>query len=130
MISTTYNKKLMYMCEFREKTPHMNLRPYNTELFHRDLQGQKCLKIIIYLSDVCDDNGPLQIIYPEPCINLKWYHDKINARSPPEEIFQNIPKENIISIKGPAYTMIIFEGSVLHCGGFVKKGSRKIVYLE
>jgi hypothetical protein len=87
------------------------------------------LKIIIYLSDVGEDNGPLQIIYPEPNVNLQWYKDR-NARTTHEEIYQKIPHENILSITGPAYTMIIFEGTVLHCGGFVTKGFRKIAYLE
>lgn len=126
-----YQKNHKFLnCIIRKNIPHANLRPYFTELFHRDTQCQKTLKVIIYLSDVGEENGPFQIIYPEPDVNLKWYKDKINARTPPEEIVQNIPQENIISIKGPAYTMIIFEGTALHCGGFVKRGFREIVYID
>jgi hypothetical protein len=48
----------------------------------------------------------------------------------PEEIHQKFHKDSILSIEGPKYTMIIFEGSVLHCGGFVQKDVREILYLE
>ena len=99
-------------------------------MFHRDIQSQKNLKIIIYLSDVGEENGPLQIIYPETDIKLNWYKDHINARASSDEIAQYVAPENIISIIGPAYTMIIFEGAVIHRGGFVKRGLRKIVYFE
>jgi hypothetical protein len=128
-LATSYYNKTLQKCEFRTNVPNNNLRPYFTELFHRDSQLQKCLKVIIYMSDVGEDNGPLQIVYPEPDVNIQWYKDR-NARASPEEIYQAIPPQNIVSFVGPAHTMIIFEGTVLHCGGFVKKGCRKIIYLE
>ena len=121
---------ILNKCVVRTNVPNENLMPVGTQLFHRDTQLQKTLKIIIYLSDVQKETGPLQIIYPEHDMNLKWYKDKLNARTTPEDIYQNVPKENILSIVGPKFTMILFEGSVLHCGGYVQKGYRKIVYFE
>jgi diketogulonate reductase-like aldo/keto reductase len=129
-ISSMYDNKFLTKCEIRTNLPNNNLSPIHTQLYHRDTQLQKCLKIIIYLSDVKKENGPLQIIYPEPDMNLKWYNDRINARTTPEEIYQNVPLNNIITVEGPIYTMIIFEGTILHCGGYVQKGVRKIIYLE
>lgn len=123
------NKNII-SCEKRTNVPLPNLAPTITCLFHRDTQPQKCLKIIIYLSETKKENGAFQLIYPEPDINLVWYRDHRNARTTFEEIYQNIPNENIICIEGPIHTMIIFEGSILHCGGYVQKYSRTVIYME
>ena len=129
--SNKYIQRSLQKCEERKKLPNINFLPSGTELWHRDTQLQKCLKIIIYLSDVGAQNGPLKLIYPEPSVmNLRWMYDGQNARTTPEEISQNAPSENIISVEGPPHTMILFEGTSLHCGGYVQKGSRRVIYLE
>jgi hypothetical protein len=129
-IANKYMNRKLIKSEDQTKLPNINFLPSGNEFYHRDLQLQKSLKIIIYLSTVGKDNGPLKIIYPEPAVNLTWYHDGTNARTTPEEIAQHIPPENIIAFEGSVYTMILFEGAVLHCGGYVQRGSRRILYLE
>lgn len=119
------------VCEKRITTPNANLQPVTTSLFHRDVQRQKCLKIIIYLCDVDKTTGPFKVIFPEEEVAaLTWYKDARNSRLSPEEVHQKFPKDNILSIEGPRHTMIIFEGATLHCGGFVQKNAREVVYLE
>ena len=131
-IVSKYLNKSNYkkLCSKRNTGPSVNFVPKSTQLFHRDTQLQKCIKVIIYLTEVTSVNGPLKIIYPEPDIHVRWFKDSMNARCSYEEITKVVPKENIISVEGPEYTMIIFEGTTLHAGGFVQKGSRKIIYIE
>jgi len=38
--------------------------------------------------------------------------------------------ENKIIIDGCIYSMIIFDGNILHSGGYVKKGYRPTIYIE
>ena len=54
----------------------------------------------------------------------------MNARTSPEDIEQFYPKENILSIEGSKYTIIIFEGNIIHSGGYVKIGERISLYME
>jgi diketogulonate reductase-like aldo/keto reductase len=119
-------------CFIKKSFPLPNLTPCETGLYHRDRQS-KSLKIVIYLNDVSKTNGSLNIVYPEiPNSDEKmiWYKDKINKRTSEEQILRYYSLENILSIEGEKYTMIIFEGNILHSGGYVKKGYRKIVYME
>lgn len=127
-VSNGYSPASKLYAEIRIHTPTLNLTPVRTGLYHRDLQLQKCLKCILYLTDVGKENGPLKIVYPEPDVELTWYRDQFNGRATPEEVHQKMP--TIHSVEGPAFTMILFEGSLLHSGGYVQKGSRKVVYME
>jgi hypothetical protein len=109
-----------------------NLNPCQTGFYHRDTQD-KSLKIIIYLTDVNNENGPLKIIYPEISQknnSLICYKDCLNIRTTEEQILQVYPKENILSIEEPKFTMIIFDGNIIHSGGYIKKGSRIVLYIE
>ena len=119
-------------CMIKISYPSSNLAPVGTSLFHRDTQVEKCLKMIIYLNEVNEMNGPLQIVYPENSLNsnLIWYKDRYNARTSLESVIQNYGENRVHSITGPAYTCILFEGSCLHAGGYVYKGRRECVYIE
>ena len=101
-----------------------------TQLFHRDIQ-KNCLKIIIYLNDVDKYNGAFEIVFPEHNDNCVWYREKKTANIPRTteyEIIKN--KMNINQINGNKYTFLIFNGSITHRGGFIKKGYRKIINME
>jgi diketogulonate reductase-like aldo/keto reductase len=109
-----------------------NLAPSSTGLYHRDMQ-KKSLKIIIYLTDVNKYNGPFKIIYPEiPENNSKitWYNDKVNKRTTEEQINLYYSPDNIISVEGSKYTIIIFDGNILHSGGYIQKDNRVVMYIE
>jgi diketogulonate reductase-like aldo/keto reductase len=141
LINHTFFKELVkgffentYTCRcFIKKSISLpNLTPCETGLYHRDVQS-KSLKIVIYLNDIDNNNGPLKIIYPEiPNTDDKmlWYQDKRNKRTTEEQILRHYSLENILSIEGEKYTMIIFEGNILHSGGYVKKDNRTVVYIE
>ena len=52
-----------------------NLQRTKSQLFHRDLQ-HNCLKILIYLNEVNEYNGPFEIINGEKYNNLEWFFEK------------------------------------------------------
>jgi hypothetical protein len=61
---------------------------------------------------------------------LTWRFDSINARTTEEEVARFYSPENLLTIEGPKGTMILFDGNILHAGGYVKRGSRTVVYME
>lgn len=129
-IADEYTGKHRTNVYVKSSFPTRNLRPYDTGLYHRDSQMQRCLKCVIYLCDVNAQNGALKVIHPEPEAKLHWYSDKFSPRTTEEQIQQSFPPESIITIDGTKYTMIIFEGSMLHSGGYVQRGSRPSIYIE
>jgi len=109
-----------------------NLNPCQTALYHRDLQINS-LKIIIYLNEVNQNNGPLKIIYPEneeTTNQMLWYNEGRNKRTTEDQISQFYSTENKICVEGLPYTIVLFDGNILHSGGFIKKGDRKVIYIE
>lgn len=116
--------------------PTPNLRPYQTGLYHRDNQKQKCLKIIIYLSEVGKYNGPLKLVLDNGGKNTEtigkiiWYLEKKIPRTTEEQIIQSMGNENILRMEGGKYTMIFLEGSLTHSGGYVQQGFRDSIYIE
>lgn len=108
--------------------PTLNLRPTAAALYHRDLQV-KSLKVIIYLCDVDESNGAVRIV-ERGNARLKWFMEPSsgNPRTTEEEIRKHCGE--VITVKGPTHTMLVFDGSLLHSGGYVLKGYRHSVYLE
>jgi hypothetical protein len=124
-------KKYSVICAIKTSFPTNNLNPLNTGFYHRDTQRQKCLKVIIYLSDVGDYNGSLKVICPEINSNkLIWYNENNIPRTTEDEIIKCCGKESILTLNGPKYSCIFLEGSTIHSGGYVQIGSRDSVYME
>ena len=101
-----------------------------TQLFHKDNQ-ENSLKMLIYLNDINEFNGCLEIVKSEND-NLEWYLEKNFKKDPPRtttnEIIKN--KMTINKIIGDKFTLIIFNGRITHSGGYIQKGFRFSIYIE
>lgn len=125
-LKRNYNKKI-FLCK---NIMSNDLLPHNSGLFHRDVQSQKTLKVMIYLNDVDNFNGPLKIV-DEDCENIKWFIEKSHksvVRTTNKELGKNNIESKIIT--GESYTVIFFEGSLIHSGGYIQRGIRYCLYLE
>ena len=100
-----------------------------TQLFHKDIQTDS-LKILIYLNDIHEFNGCLELVETEND-NLKWYSEK-KFKCPPRTTLNEIIKNDmkINKIIGEKFTFVIFNGRKTHSGGYIQKGFRFAIYIE
>ena len=119
-----------------------NLAPETTQNFHVDNQ-KKNLKVIIYLKDV-EDSGAVKIVSKKIEKNifnkLKWFIDRKNLdkffnlnhvpRITEDELIKNKLNPFIKELNGKKYNIILFDGSFIHCGGYIKKKKRRAIYIE
>ena len=113
-----------------QNTPSRDMLPHQSGLYHRDSQKQKTLKVVIYLNDVDEWNGPVKLVLRDH-EQTRWFLEKNHGpvpRTTESELLRT--GSTIETAVGPACTAIFFEGSLTHCGGFVQRGVRHAVYLE
>jgi ectoine hydroxylase-related dioxygenase (phytanoyl-CoA dioxygenase family) len=98
--------------------------------WHRD-NYNKQFKAMIYLTDVSQDNGPLEIIIGSHKIYKMITHSKYfinyfpNTRFKNEDVQRIIYKEkNVKRLTGTAGTLILFDGSLIHRGCPLISGTR------
>jgi ectoine hydroxylase-related dioxygenase (phytanoyl-CoA dioxygenase family) len=98
--------------------------------WHRD-NYNKQFKAMIYLTDVNENNGPLEIITGSHGIYKMIIHKKYftnyfpNTRFKNEEVQKIIHKEkNFKRLTAKAGTLILFDGSLIHRGAPLKTGIR------
>tara|TARA_A100001015_G_scaffold316221_1_gene429937 strand:+ start:1354 stop:1992 length:639 start_codon:yes stop_codon:yes gene_type:complete len=92
----------------------------------------RCLKVLVYLQDVDEDNGPFSIV-PKSHIKgaeLRRSFSKLNDyEEKKNRIDIDYPeiKYDLKKIIGPAGTTIIFDSDIFHCGGNVSQGRERLV---
>lgn len=97
------------------------------ELFHRDVDDWKFIKLFMYLTDVGEDSGPHVYVKgsassPELC-EIRRFTE--------EEVTEKFGKDNILSITGKAGSAFVENTFGIHRGQPVKKGTRllfQVVY--
>ena len=101
----------------------------NAQLYHRDFDHERWLKVFVYLNDVTELNGP-------HCF-VKKSHQDIGTigrgafeRESDKTIEQHYPKENIITHTGKQGTLIIEDTRGYHKGLPVVSGERIILQIE
>lgn len=100
-----------------------NKNPVTTELWHKDLEDRRMLKIIIYLSDVTEDNGPFEYI-PKNRVSplLAWRIQRKISRAPAlgisdSQIEKLVPKSAWKRCLGPAGTVVFMDPvAIFHHG--------------
>ena len=93
-----------------------------TQIFHRDFDDIKLVKIFLYLNDVNDRNGPFEYIktsHLEP-----WNY---NLKSDNQSIRNNFSKEHFKSVIGKKNTLIIVDTNGFHHGKKLSEGSRLLL---
>ena len=114
--------------------PHkkeLDLNKYSAQIWHRDVDKIRDLKIFIYLSDVVSlDKGPFEILINSHRMSLDKlrYENKNNFRISDDKIKnKNIYlKHSFLGEKG---TNFIVDTRCLHRGGVVKNEFRQVIEL-
>jgi hypothetical protein len=100
------------------------------QLWHRDPEDLKIIKVFIYLSDVGPENGPFCYIpkthpFSSGAGTVPIHKDK--TRILDDEMMSAIPRESWIACTGPAHTMIIADTVGYHRGGKPATGTRLLI---
>lgn len=111
-----------------------NKNPLTTELWHQDLEDRRMLKVIIYLSDVSEDNGPFEYI-PKSRVSplLSWrirYHiSRAHALGISDrELEKIVPKSAWKSCPGPAGTVVFMDPVAIFHHGKSRKSERSALF--
>jgi hypothetical protein len=108
---------------------HKNDYSINAQLFHRDFDHERWLKVFIYLNDVTDENGP-HCFVKKSHLNVGTIGRGAFIREEDSTILNHYPKENIVYHKGNQGTIIIEDTRGYHKGMPVISGERIILQLE
>jgi hypothetical protein len=100
------------------------------QLWHRDPEDMKMIKVFIYLDDVGPENGPFCYIpkthpFSPGAGTIPIHRDK--KRILDSEMLGVIPKDCWIACTGPANTMIIADTVGYHRGGKPTSGTRVLI---
>lgn len=101
-----------------------------SQLWHRDPEDLKTVKVFIYLDAVSKENGPFSYIcntHPFGAACDRDPEHKHPRRVTDEEMDRVLPKETWFECTGPANTMIIVDTVGFHRGGNVKSGTRFLI---
>ena len=123
--------RLVY-CDIWHNIPRYDNEPMlDSELWHRDHEDKRLFKLILYLSDVEQSNGPLEYIngthpggdrgrlysdYPPNCSHIS-----------DEDINEKVSSHHFYSCIGKSGTLIFFDARGIHRGGRAISSPRKVV---
>ncbi len=93
--------------------PFIQNSPVKSQLWHRDTEDHHTIKCFIYLNDVTEENGPFKF---RPNTSL-W--SKVSDASLSTASFTDY-----VPCVGPKGTMVFFDGTNIHSGGYVKNDMR------
>jgi hypothetical protein len=98
-----------------------------SQLWHRDPEDLKIIKVFIYLVDVDESCGPFTFIpdtHPFGRVAGKAAHYEKKKRVLDDQLAEVYPKETWKSCMGPAHTMIMADTVGYHRGGKPSVGQR------
>ena len=103
-------------------------KPVQSQRWHRDSEDKRIPKIFIYLNDVDEDAGPF-ICVKESHYGGKWrslfgQRPPHGSRAPFGRVEQIVPEQDIKLCTGRAGTVVFFDTSGLHKGGYATKKER------
>lgn len=105
--------------------------PIDAELWHRDNEDRKLIKLFFHLSDVDEDAGPLTYIrgsQPGGPLGHVFPNDPPQGSYPPSEELESIVSPDLIEANtGDAGTMLLFDACGLHRGGRTKGKARTLL---
>jgi hypothetical protein len=101
----------------------------NAQLYHRDFDHERWLKVFIYLNDVTKLNGP-HCFVKKSHLDIGTIGRGAFERENDKTIEQHYPKENIIMHTGKQGTLIIEDTRGYHKGLPVISGERIILQIE
>ncbi len=101
-----------------------------SQLWHRDPEDLRLVKVFIYLSDVGEQSGPFTYIpethpFGRAAVVARKYEKK--KRLPDEQMQRLFPPESWRVCTGPAHTMILADTIGYHRGGKPTEGHRTLI---
>ena len=118
-----------------------NEKPVTTELWHRDLEDRRVIKVFVYLTDVNEENGPFEYIPKSKASPLMWWWINlkiaIRTRQRPHELGINDDEMNALvprllwkRCEGPA-GMVVFSDAValFHHGKSRTQGRKSLFFV-
>ena len=103
-------------------------KPQQSQRWHRDSEDKRIPKIFIYLNDVDETAGPFTCVkgsqYGGPWRGLFRQRPPHGSRAPFGKVEEIVPSEDIKSCTGRAGTVVFFDTSGLHKGGYATKKER------
>ncbi len=98
-----------------------------SQLWHKDHDDVRTIKLFVYLTDVNDiDDGPFTFL---PKQTSEKFGYRRRSHLPDEDVFSKVPKDSVISIKGPKLTAFIVETSrCMHMGSRVAPDHSRLMY--
>jgi hypothetical protein len=98
-----------------------------SQRWHRDPEDEHVVKAFLYLSDVDDGAGPFQYVRGSAAggrYGDLWPWGESKRYPPPEELEAAVAKEDLLTLTGPAGTMIFCDTGGFHRGGFARTKPR------
>jgi hypothetical protein len=104
--------------------------PKQAQLWHRDPEDKRLIKVFIYLADVGPDRGPFSYIpkthpFSSGAALVPKHADR--KRITDDEMRAAIPADQWITCTGPANTMILADTVGYHRGGKSTGGNRILI---
>ena len=104
------------------------VKPVQSQRWHRDPEDKRIPKIFIYLNDVDKDAGPFMCV-KESHYGGKWrslfpQRPPHGSRAPYGRVEEIVPTSDIKVCTGRAGTIVFFDTSGLHQGGYATKKER------
>ena len=101
-----------------------------SQLWHRDPEDLRLVKVFIYLSDVGEESGPFTYIpdthpFGRAAVVARKYEKK--KRLPDDQMERLFPPESWRVCTGPAHTMILADTIGYHRGGKPSVGRRMLI---
>jgi hypothetical protein len=101
-------------------------KPVQAELFHRDVDDWKFVKLFVYLTDVDEGAGPHIYVKnssaSDKLLKIRRYQD--------EEVFDAFGKDNVLTLTGKAGSTFMEDTYGLHKGQLPTKKNRLIMQVE
>jgi hypothetical protein len=93
--------------------PRADGKPEHAEMFHRDIDDYRFIKLFCYLTDVDEASGPHVFVRGSHCVNK---HTEAKRRLPDDFVAQEFGADNILRFTGPAGTTFLENTFGIHRG--------------
>jgi Phytanoyl-CoA dioxygenase (PhyH) len=98
-----------------------------SQRWHRDPEEEHVLKVFLYLSDVDEDAGPFEYVAGSPTggrYGRLWPWKEKDHHPAEEDLYRAVEPEDVLTLTGPAGTMIFCVTGGFHRGGFARRKPR------
>jgi hypothetical protein len=105
----------------------------SSQRWHRDPEEEHVVKVFLYVNDVDEGAGPFEYVRSSATGGrygdvFRWEEDSDHYYPPHDELMAAVAREDVLTLTGPAGTLIFCDTSGFHRGGFARTKPR-ILYM-